>query len=54
MAKLYQEMSLNEAKEYFNKYSNADDRLAAWKELTGYAEEKKPAKKEAPVEEAGE
>ena len=50
-----QEMTLEEAKEYFSKYTNADDRLAAWKEDTGYTEEAmKPAKKEAPAEKAEE
>ena len=47
-------MSLDDAKEYFSKYLNADDRLAMWKEKTGYTETTKPAKKEAPAEEAEE
>jgi|GEM_PF-4068684 hypothetical protein len=52
---ILQEMTLEEAKEYFSKYTNADDRLAAWKEDTGYTEEAmKPAKKEAPAEKAEE
>jgi hypothetical protein len=53
MGKLYQDMSLDDAKKYFSKYVNADDRLAMWKEKTGYTEAK-PAKKEAPAEEAEE
>ena len=53
MGKLYQDMSLDDAKEYFSKYTNADDRLAMWKEKTGHTEAK-PAKKEAPAEEAEE
>ena len=39
------EMTLDEAREYYSKYINADERLARWKEDTGTVE-KKPAKKE--------
>tara|TARA_R100000458_G_C8273387_1_gene248276 strand:+ start:817 stop:978 length:162 start_codon:yes stop_codon:yes gene_type:complete len=40
------ECSLEEAKEYFSKYKNADDRVAAWKVATNYTEKKPAAKKE--------
>jgi hypothetical protein len=45
MGKLMQDMSLEEAKEYFSKYTNAEERVTAWKLKTGKSEEKKPAAK---------
>ena len=45
------ECSLEEAKEYFSKYKNADDRLAAWKVATNYSEKKPTAKKENKADE---
>ena len=45
------EMTLEEAKEYYSKYINADERLARWKENTGTVEKKPAAKKEEKADE---